>query len=270
MSYTHNQHVLIKGKFRHLGGWRRDLPDYRDQIADVCLKILFTKPIPASASIPTYNIPIMDQEDVGSCTAHGSTWAYTHLAYKKNSKHLLYLSRLYNYYMTRTGYEHVDPSDDSGCQVRNAIKCLAQYGSCLEHLWPYDPDPSQRFSIRPNRGAIKDAHKHMAIKYSRVIGLQGVKQAIVAGYPVVGGFTCYNTIDDDSVAKDGIIPVPHTNDYPVGGHCVSFIGYSDQTQQVEFVNSWGDYWGKQGHGFLPYWYFEKKQATDFWIITEEM
>jgi len=40
-------------------------------------------------------------------------------------------------------------------------------------------------------------------------------------------------------------------------HGILFTGYNDETQQLEFVNSWGAKWGDVGFGYMPYSYVTK-------------
>jgi len=266
MTYTHLHHAVVNGDTRHLGGWKRDMPDHRDFKASTILKAPLK--LPALANVNEYNIPVFDQKDVGSCTANGTIFCYTQLGCSLK-RPMIILSRLLNYYMTRTRYEYVAPNDDSGAQVRNAVKCLAKYGSCLEAYWPYDPNPSVRFAIKPSLQATKDATNHMLLTYSSVRSLQELKQAITTNHAVVGGFTCFDNLYDDSVAKTGVILAPTNNNYVIGGHCVAFTGYDDKKQLLKFRNSWGKTWGNKGSGFLPYSYIAQGLATDFWMMTAE-
>lgn len=36
------------------------------------------------------------------------------------------------------------------------------------------------------------------------------------------------------------------------GHAYALVGYDDRAQRFVIKNSWGDYWGDQGYGYLPY------------------
>jgi hypothetical protein len=37
-----------------------------------------------------------------------------------------------------------------------------------------------------------------------------------------------------------------------GAHAYAIVGYDDSNQKFVIKNSWGDYWGDQGYGYLPY------------------
>jgi C1A family cysteine protease len=37
-----------------------------------------------------------------------------------------------------------------------------------------------------------------------------------------------------------------------GAHAYTIVGYDDSNQKFVIKNSWGDYWGDQGYGYLPY------------------
>jgi C1A family cysteine protease len=255
-----------------MGGWKPDLPDFRDyKVPDYLPSLISPSAVPSSLLVDDFQIPVFDQEYLGSCTANGTIFAYAQLAGLLGIP-IPILSRLYNYYFTRVNYEHIDPNEDSGAQIRNAIKCIAQFGSCLERHWPYDPEPGIRFNVRPNRGAIKEAHQHMAIKYASVAAtVTMVKQVMTqTKRPVVIGFSCYESLQSEQVSKTGIIPFPKADEAQIGGHCVAIRGFRTDQKLFRVRNSWGPSWGDHGDGYLPEQYLEAKLAADFWMLMTEM
>jgi C1A family cysteine protease len=263
--YHHPHHIHINGVNRHFGGWKKDLPDHRDRSFKLHDKNLVT-PLPSKSIVPyTDVIKVLDQGNLGSCVAHGTLFCMGYLLLHLG-KSYNQLSRLFTYYMTRVRYEFVDPSEDSGCQVRSAIKCLNALGSCKETLWPYD---ETTYMIKPNAGATKEASTHQLLAYSRIDGLAQLKAAIAKGFAVVGGFTCYESIDSAYTNSTGVISLPKNDETTVGGHCVAFIGYDDEKKLIRFRNSWSDNWGDHGDGYLPYDFITSGLADDLWIITAE-
>ena len=92
------------------------------------------------------------------------------------------------------------------------------------------------------------------------------------------GFTVYSSISQAS--KDGKIPYPATGEKVEGGHAVVAVGFDDNmkiknknssettTGAILIRNSWGESWGDNGYGWLPYKYILKGQAVDFWNLIK--
>ena len=255
----------IHGQLRHLGGWRRDTPDHRDQRY---MAIAPAMALPPRGDTSQFDSPVEDQGPIGSCTAHAATSGMEVLYPKLLAKPAPQLSRLFIYYMARTVYEQVAPGDDSGCEIRNVIKCLAKYGTCMETLWPYT-NPEQQFAVAPPTPCQQDALNHQVLTYYRLTGLRQIQQCLASGYPVIGGFSVPESAMDEHVAQDGIVHFPQPNEAFVGGHAVLFVGYDNTTRLVKFKNSWGSAWGQKGYGFLPYDFFTDELADDFWTVRRE-
>lgn len=255
------RHVHAGGQLRHMHGWKRQHSDVRD------LKLMTAHAVvhlPAAARLDVLP-PVRDQGQIGSCTANAGCAAagYLHLIAGKSDP---MFSRLDLYAATRE-LEGTPLSEDSGCQVRDVFRAMRKFGVCLESTWPYI---EAKFSVAPPKAAAAEALKHQAVKYLVCETLMAVKQSLaVDKFPVIGGFTCYSSMFSAAVDATGVIPMPGARDSVEGGHCIMFVGYDDATQLVEFQNSWGTSWGKQGHGFLPYGYFQNDMASDFWTLRAE-
>jgi C1A family cysteine protease len=114
-----------------------------------------------------------------------------------------------------------------------------------------------------------EALHHKAVTYLRCKSLDDIKASIADGFPVIGGFTCYESLDSDAVSASGDVPLPTGADAEIGGHCIYFDGYDDAAGMLGFQNSWGTSWGKAGCGRLPYGYVTQGLADDFWTIRRE-
>ena len=86
--------------------------------------------------------------------------------------------------------------------------------------------------------------------------------------PIIFGIMVYSSFMSDSVASNGIVPMPDTsNETLEGGHCMTMIGYNDNTQQFICANSWGKSWGNKGYCYIPYNYLlNPNLASDFCFV----
>lgn len=236
-------------------GWIPDLPDKRDFLYQSIAPI--TKPLPNSVDLRSKCGPIINQGDLGSCTACALTG---NLEFLKK----LIFSRLFLYYNERV-IRHTQ-NVDSGASIRDGIKTLTKLGDCLESFWPYIID---RFTIKPDNKAYKDASKYLVDKYYRIKTLDEMKHALSLGYPFVFGFSVYESFESLEVAKTGIVPMPKPGEHMLGGHAVMAVGYSDAKSEFIVRNSWGKTWGDSGYFYMPYEYLENSSlASDFWTIRD--
>ncbi len=241
-------------------GYIPDLGDHRD--------VIFAAPPYAAPTLPPKwslrdKMPaVYDQGELGSCVANAISAVYEYERYPY-SKTLIMPSRLFLYYNARllegTVYQ------DSGVMVRDGIKALATYGICDESEWPYD---TSAFSDKPSEQVYIDAKPHITYQYSRVPqSLTQIKVAIYLGFPVVFGFTVYDSFESKELAQTGIMHLPDASESVLGGHCTDIVGWDDTTNRWEIRNSYGNLWGDQGYFYMPYAYaLDSNLADDFWVI----
>lgn len=248
-----------------MGGWRPGHVDPRD------LKMTVSAtPLPPSASVrKIYQPPVRDQGELGSCTANAGSEAAGFMIHCETTKPDPMFSRLDLYAITRT-VEGTPLSEDSGCQVRDVFKSMAKYGVCLESEWPYDVSVFNRL---PPRTLMTEALKHRAVQYLACPSLAAIKACIVAKFPAIGGFSCFESLQSDSTSRTGDVPLPAANEQQIGGHCIYFDGYDDAADDgaggkgmLHFQNSWSEAWGDGGCGRLPYAYVTRGLASDFWTL----
>jgi C1A family cysteine protease len=157
---------------------------------------------------------------------------------------------------------------DSGAEIRDGIKSVAQLGAPPETVWPY---VIGKFARKPPAKAYRTALKHQAIRYARVAQTEmGIQNVLAAGYPISFGFTVYESFESD-VGSDGIVPMPAPDESTIGGHAVVAIGYRQIRRQLYFEcrNSWGPDWGDAGYFWLPASYVTSHSlARDFWVIEQ--
>ncbi|MGA7206790.1 MAG: C1 family peptidase [Specibacter sp.] len=242
-------------------GWVPDLPDQRDY--QFAAPHAVQAQLPPSINLTSSCPPVYDQGQLGSCTGNGVAGVVQFDAMKEGLADTSTPSRLFIYYNERVIEGTV--KSDSGAQIRDGIKTVATTGACDETLWPYD---ITQFAHKPTAACYKAAKDHRAIVYSRVgQSLAQLKGCLASGYPVVFGFTVYDSFESAEVASTGVVPMPAAGEGVLGGHCVVAVGYDDASQRFTIRNSWGDGWGQSGYATMPYAYLlSPSLASDFWTV----
>jgi len=108
-------------------GWIPDIPDHRD----IMFRKVYRIParLPASVDLRSQCPKVVDQGQLGSCTANALGGAMEFVMIK-DKKPYADLSRLFLYYDERV-IEHT-VNQDSGAMIRDGIKTLAKQGVCTE------------------------------------------------------------------------------------------------------------------------------------------
>jgi C1A family cysteine protease len=242
-------------------GWTPDLPDQRDRQYGAPLAVM--KALPASVDLRRRCPPVLDQGEIGSCTANAIASAHRFDQRKQQLAAEFAPSRLFIYYNERVMEGTV--GSDSGAQIRDGIKSIAKQGVCPESQWPYVP---VRFTRRPTQACYREARRHQAISYQRLLQSLGqMKGCLASGYPFVFGFTVYESFESETVARTGVVAMPARREKVVGGHAVLAVGYDDSAQCFRVMNSWGTRWGRGGFFTMPYLYLaDADLAADFWTV----
>lgn len=254
-------HRLVHNKFGT--GFRADKPDFRD----VYFKdTLYKKGLKIDNQIDwTSRIgPCWDQGDIGSCVAHGvgSLVAYVNPNYMP--------SRLKLYYDGRVIEKTV--SIDSGLEIRDGVKAAVTVGVCPESMWAYD---TSKFKKKAPAACYTKANDKFITKYSRVNNtIDEMLNCLQQGSPIVIGATLYESFESDTVAKNGVVPMPTTREQTIGGHCTAIYGADVSRKMFLVRNSWGTDWGihdgkHNGYYWFPFAYAENTDlVSDCWMITQ--
>jgi C1A family cysteine protease len=181
---------------------------------------------------------------------------------KKDKVSFVDMSRLFIYYNERVIEHSVD--SDSGAMIRDGIKSLKKQGVCSEKSWPY---VISKFTVKPNVACYKEALNHQITSYHRITTLDDMRQCLAEGFPFVFGFTVYESFESQTVAKNGIVNMPKSNEKVLGGHAVLAVGYNEKDKRFIVRNSWGTSWGIKGYFTMPYDYLsDRNLSDDFWTI----
>ena len=268
-------------------GWHPDVPDRRDRSLDhkSVQEVLHNKKsqllqksakvqLPAKVDNRAICSPIENQGTLGSCTAHAVVGMMEYMMRRSQVPHVD-SSRLFLYKVTR---KLLGWTGDTGAYIRNTIQAVALFGVPPENHWPYD---IHRFEEEPSAFHYQFAANYKALNYTRLDPkaqsgpdtLKLIKSVLAANYVIAFGFPVYSSL---SALPD--IPVPSEQDSLTGGHAVLAVGYDDnhmstlpdntrkKVGSLIIRNSWGEDWGDNGYGYLPYEYVEEELAVDFWTI----
>jgi C1A family cysteine protease len=204
--------------------------------------------------------PIEQQGAPNSCVAHAATSVVEAVLGVAD------LSRLFVYYNARVYANQA--GGDFGCQPRNAVKGIAQFGAPSEMFWPYStavltmkPDMNAYATAQPLRSRIKS--------YQSITSLAAMKSSLDLGLPVMFALM----VPDTFVSRtkyDGFLPMWNTSNKWLGGHAVVACGYDVFTPNTILCrNSFGSTWGREGYFEMPYAWFPNfyGKATDAWTFV---
>jgi len=234
----------------------RDFKSVRHLAAPVSLPAVFELPL---------QIPIYDQEDIGSCVANSACACYRFESAQIMGNFDFNPSRLFEYYNARKlqGWE----KEDSGAYIRDGFKAMNKWGLAKEDLWPYR---TSDFAKEPNSQVYSDGLNNVIVKYAAVQQSETViKQTLLSGAAVSFGFNVYSSFMYGSWTSNdpAIMPIPKKNEQMLGGHAVTIIGYDDSKKSFLIQNSWGTGWGNDGKFWMPYSFLlNSTECDDFWAI----
>ncbi len=204
--------------------------------------------------------PVYDQGQLGSCTANAVGGAVEYETLRQGLPAAT-PSRLFIYWNERAAQGDTD--DDTGSSLREGMKVTNKFGAPPETMWPYD---TAQFAVKPPDDVFRAALGNLNLKYERVTqSLDGIRSVLQAGLIIPFGFTVYESFD--SIAADGMMPMPKTTEQVEGGHAVAIVGDRPDISRVIVRNSWGSAWGDQGYFHMPYDYaLNPDLASDFWAV----
>lgn len=225
------------------------------------LKFRVQKPVklPTKIDLRSKFQPILDQGELGSCTANALVGI---VGYDKKR---LFGSRLFLYYNERM-LENSIP-DDVGAYLSDGIRSLQLHGVCQESSWPYI---ISEFATRPPDSCYTEALNNQALLVENIDNsLTAMKTSLANNEPFVVGIAVYSSFLTSKVARTGLVPMPTRGDQLLGGHAIICVGYDDVKKLWIMRNSWGTSWGDKGYFYLPYSYLTNDSlSSDLWIIKQ--
>lgn len=167
------------------------------------------------------------------------------------------------------GSKQIDTTVRGGTTFKAARDALRKWGQPIESVWPYDSSLDESDPYRPPSG-IKPGEKgwyRIGIRKVRCT-VDSVRRELSSGRIVALGvlltYGFYRPVAN-------WIPAPTAGEGSLGGHAVAIVGYDDAAGRPKqggllVRNSWGDSWGDQGYGWLPYSYVDQL-AKEAWVTA---
>lgn len=257
-------------------GWHRDSTDPRDLTpVDASIVEMFAS-LPPAGSLPnsvdwrTYCDGTGNQLSLNASTAFACLELLKYFERRAFGR-VVEFSQMFAYVTAR---RLLNWSGNSGAKLRTTWKAITRLGVPAERNWPYEVCTVDK---EPDSFAYGIAEDFSALRYIRLDRrglpgtdtLQTAKSFLAAGFPSVFGFPVFT-----SVTSAPEIPYPTSYDRLRGGQAVMALGYDDELRvrsdkgALLIRNSWGERWGDQGHGWLPYSYVEDQLASDFWTVCK--
>ncbi len=145
-------------------GWLPDLPDSRDfSVSKKEILVLLKKPqtVPDKIDLREYCSPIVNQGNLGSCTANAASGILEFFCKKAYGAYSP-VSRLFIYKATRN---LMKTTGDTGAYIRTTMGALALFGAPPEKYWDYSID---KFDTEPQSFCYSFAQNYQALRYFRL------------------------------------------------------------------------------------------------------
>jgi hypothetical protein len=135
-------------------------------------------------------------------------------------------------------YFHRPNKPRHGMYSRDVMTILLHKGCCSEKDLPYQSTDPESIPENVN----ESAKKYCIKEYARVLTIDDLKMALYQNGPCYISFPMYNELTE--------FWRPVNNEKVQGGHAVAVVGYNKNGFILR--NSWGIFYGNNGHAIYPY------------------
>lgn len=229
-------------------GFRPSLPD----AITPRFKITSPVPIPPAVDLTPYLGTVRNQANLGKCTGSSAS-GYLEYLYRFFKKLTPVFSDVDLYYKERQMDGDLGEGD-TGSFGGTAVKVINQFGVCEQSV---ETRTNDTFELPPTQEQIDNAAKWKAGAYHAMSTIDEMKHCIASFYPVLYGFSVYESFEDGKWTDRFIMPKPEGPLY--GGHENFFKQYVDDFDcgnlgvgAFSSRNSWGPEWGINGDFWMPY------------------
>jgi hypothetical protein len=146
--------------------------------------------------------------------------------------------------------KRLDADGKAGTYPSSIVDVLRDTGQSAAALWPYDPyrDETSADDVPPAAAQAADQMRRATL---RTIShrLDELRARIDSGHAVILGLELWPAFFS---APDGELDSPSRLEVIGEAHAVALVGYDDGPRKLLVRNSWGNAWGRDGHGRLSY------------------
>ena len=236
--------------------------------------------LPKKASLKPYCPVPGDQGNTGTCVgwaaAYGArtviesiTQGYTRSRdWKKIDENAFSPSFLYNQLLAKKS------EDDciTGGSIHETLDYMRNMGCVRIADFPFEEEDCRK---QPGIALKNKAYKHRIKDYQRLSfshrdggKVKKVRQSLANQLPVVVGLEIYINLRHE--LDENYIWHPHVgNTKKAGNHALLVVGYDDDRQLFEIMNSWGPGWGNGGFFYMPYNDFERLVHEAYHILYDK-
>lgn len=202
-----------------------------------------------------------NQGRLGSCTAFGISKAREMIMHPSTED----LSPWYLYWKSLQ-HDRIEGDDYDGTYIQDALDVLKNFGCCETKFWKTN-DKDKKYKGKIKKGAEENASLYKIGKWSFVEKhIDAIRWTVNQGLPVIVSVTNFEGLRRPG--KGGVITNTGTTK-PKGHHCMTVVGYDDETRLVKILNSWGDNWADKGYCYMGYDYFMMIIKEAYYISNEK-
>lgn len=209
--------------------------------------------------------PVRNQFSLRSCSGEAVVGAYEILLKKEHPEKYKNLSPLFVYHNARM-YETRRPILEAGVYIKDAIRSIKHFGVCSEDVWPYS---QQNFSFNPTEESYKDAKARKIKNYFRLNGLDDITDALTNDIPVISAIKTFSNFTKLGWDGSSYLDNPDQQDFLIGGHAITLVGYNKNKQCLIARNSFGSLWADNGYFYISFDYAQSN-FLDSWIIEIDL
>jgi len=210
---------------------------------------------------------IYDQGNINSCSANAAA-NFLSLSDKMNIIKCN-VSRLYLYFCTRwIDNNYVLPVEDIGCTLASVFTAISKYHYIDEQKYPYY---THLVNDIPYKHIFEEAFKNNSpiVSYRQILpSVYAIKYILYKlQLPVLFGMQVYTNFMNLTKEND-ILKLPTEKDELLGGHAVLIVGYSDESNTFDILNSHGSQFADNGYFRMPYEYaLNHNLCWDFYVVN---
>jgi len=208
---------------------------------------------------------VYDQKSINSCSSNACANFLT-ISNLQND-----ISRLYLYFCSRyIDNEKMVPVKDHGSTLKSVFLALSSYHYIDETEYPYlieqvNNIPSGEIftkAITINKSPIVGYTQIIPSKYSIKYALFKLKIPVLFGMQVFSNFF-------DLTKENDVLSLPTKYNDLLGGHAVVIVGFDDENECFDILNSHGSSFANDGYFKMPYSYaLNPELCFEFYIVQE--